>query len=113
MKNKKRTLLLSLSCALAFVIALCGFNAYADITSDNNNSGTMVYADGTLTSGSDSVVIEQIEQERVDATKLPTADNLKDFSQKKPLYPALSPTLAIRVLYHSIHLGSLKIYCRH
>ena len=30
MKNKKRILLLSLSCALAFVIALCGFNAYAN-----------------------------------------------------------------------------------
>jgi len=73
----KKKLLMVLSLAMVAVIAITGTMAYLTSTDDDVN---------VMTVG--NVKIDQIEKERVTQTNSGT-DELKDFSQDKPLYPAV------------------------
>ena len=75
---KKSTLIMILSLVLAVAIGVGSTLAYLQDTDADVNVMTL-----------GSVYITQNEQERVDAKKLPTENNLKEFKQKKDLYPAV------------------------
>ena len=75
---KKTTLLMVLSMILAVALGVGSTMAYLQDTDEDVNVMTL-----------GNVYITQNEQERVDAEKLPTEDNLKEFEQKKDLYPAV------------------------
>ena len=76
---KKSTLIMLLSLVLAVAIGVGSTMAYLQDTDEDVNVMTL-----------GNVYIDQIEQERIDSEKLPTAEgNLKEFSQYKPLYPAV------------------------
>lgn len=75
---KKSTLIMILSLIMAVAVGMGSTVAYLQDTDEDVNVMTL-----------GKVYITQNEQERVDATKLPTEDNLKEFSQEKPLYPAV------------------------
>lgn len=76
---KKSTLIMLLSLVLAVAIGVGSTMAYLQDTDEDVNVMTL-----------GNVYIDQIEQERIDNEKLPTAEgNLKEFSQYKPLYPAV------------------------
>lgn len=80
----KKKILTTLSVVLVLGLAALGILAYLSDTDSDVNVMTL-----------GNVQIDQIEQERKDATLLPTEDNLKEFSSKidskvkKPLYPAV------------------------
>ena len=75
----KRTLLMIVSVLASLALVATGTLAYLTDTDADVNVMTL-----------GNVYIDQIEQERIDSEKLPTAEgNLKEFSQYKPLYPAV------------------------
>ncbi len=79
MSKFKKVLALLLVVALTAALSVSLTMAYLQDTDEQVNVMTL-----------GNVYIDQIEQERVDTTKLPTAeDNLKTFAQGKPLYPAV------------------------
>ena len=59
---------------------------------------------------SDSSVFGILRQKYWSGFPCPPTGDLPDLETQ--LTSPVSPTLASRVLYHYLHLGSLKIYCR-
>lgn len=79
MTKAKKVLLMCISLVLTAVIAIGGTIAYLSDTKSDVNVMTL-----------GNVYIKQLEEERVDRTKLPTTEgNLKDFEQNKALFPAV------------------------
>ncbi len=75
----KKTLLFVVILVLVAAIAVVGTIAYFTYETPTDVN--------VMTLG--NVEIAQHEQERVDNTQLPTSDNLQDYTQKKPLWPAV------------------------
>lgn len=75
----KKKLTMCLSIALIVVMAICGTLAY--LTSEDGDVNVMTLG---------GVEIDQIEKERTEQSDENTsADNVQDFTQNKPLYPAV------------------------
>lgn len=86
MKNTKRILLLSLSCALAFVIALCGFSAYANSNVDAVSGGG---------NSSSSQLIQQLQYQRTTNGVSELSANTSSIALGK-LYPAVYSDLTTK-----------------